>query len=141
MSDRYQWAVDTAQRLREGDMDIDRVALAGELEQMGRSDARELRSRITQIMEHLLKLKLTSGPLREQNEHGWRASILRQQGEIETLLEESPSLHRLLGDLAGKCYGAAAGAVAVEFDVIAPQACPFQLEDVLGKKIPGTGGV
>jgi hypothetical protein len=141
MSDRHQWAVDTAQRLREGDMDIDRVALAEELEQMGRSDARELRSRITQIMEHLLKLKLTSGPLREQNEHGWRASILRQQGEIETLLEESPSLHRLLEDLAGKCYHAAARAVAVEFDVIAPEACPFQLEDVLGKRLPGPGGV
>ena len=141
MSDRHQWAVDTALRLREGDTHLDRAALAEELEQMGRSDVRELRSRITQIMEHLLKLKLTSGPLREKNEHGWRASILRQQSEIETMLEESPSLHRLVGDLAGKCYEAAARAVAVEFDVIAPQACPFQLEDVLGKRLSGTGGV
>jgi hypothetical protein len=92
-------------------------------------------------MEHLLKLKLTSGPLREQNEHGWRASILRQQGEIETLLEESPSLHRRAADLADKCYDGAARAVGVEFDVIAPQVCPFQLDDVLGERLSGSGGV
>src|SRR5580658_85166 len=93
IDDRYAWAIETARRLRAGDP-VDRIAVAEEIEQVGRSDARELDSRVTQILEHLLKLRLMRGAILDLNSRGWHASIARQRGEIMSLLDESPSLKR-----------------------------------------------
>lgn len=42
-TDRYAWALETAEAVRAGDLDrIDRTTLAEELEQMSRADRREL---------------------------------------------------------------------------------------------------
>jgi Domain of unknown function DUF29 len=131
--DRYAFVLETARALRAGDLaHVDSLAVAEELEQVGRSDARELKSRVVQIMEHLLKLRLTSGILRESNERGWRASILRQQEEIETLFAESPSLkQRLTPELLTKCYSVAAAAVATEYGVAPPDDCPFSVAEII----------
>ena len=56
---------------------------------MGRSDRREIASRIATIIEHLMKLQLSpaTGP-----HAGWRATIVRERAKIADLIEESPSL-------------------------------------------------
>lgn len=86
-----------------------------------------------QILEHLLKLRLATGQILDYNKGAWRASILRQQREIKTLLAESPSLRPLVTpDLLGEFYQSAAKTVAAEYDVATPPECPFDVEDVLG---------
>ncbi len=131
------WATETARLLREGRwQEADMKQVAEEIEDMGISQRHQLRSRITQIVEHTLKLSLTSGALRENNERGWRGSIRRQQGEVRQLLRESPSLQSLLTpEMLQECYWDAAGTVAAEFDVKPPVQCPFGWDDLLP---PGT---
>jgi hypothetical protein len=133
MRDRFVWTLETARALRAGDFAaIDMEAVADELEHMAGGEVHELRSRITQILEHLLKLKLTTGPLLENNQRLWKGSILRQQAAIDSLLEESPSLGRLLTpELLGRCYRGASRIVANDLDVTPEPRCPFTVADVL----------
>ncbi len=128
--DRHAWATETARRLRAGEP-VDAAAIAEEMEELARSDAREFSSRITQILEHLLKLRLVTGPTLEYNRRGWTASILRQRGELATLLEESPSLLNRGATLVADRYHYAAKAVELEYGVETPEQCPFSFQDVL----------
>lgn len=129
--DRHAWAIETARRLRAGEP-VDTIAVAEEIEQIGRSDAHELRSRITQILEHLLKLALPGEALVQKNSRGWRTSIARQRAEIADLLEESPSLKaRITPDLLAKCYRNAVSVVETEYGVKCQDECPFGVDEVL----------
>jgi Domain of unknown function DUF29 len=101
-------------------VDIEHVA--EEIEDLGKRDKRELGSRLTQILEHLLKLRLAKGLILEYSHRSWHASILRQQAEIDDLLRQSPSLGRLIDpgvlSAGGRCRDRgvrrrAAGAVPV----------------------------
>jgi len=131
--DYAEWADETAKLLREGrlrEVDMDRVA--EEIEDIGKSQRHQLRSRVTRILEHLLKLQLTSGAARQNNERGWRGSIRRQQGEIADLLRDSPSLQgKPTAEMLEQCYSTAAGTVSAEFEVQPPVSCPFGWADVL----------
>ena len=68
---------------------LDWLNLAEEVESLGRSQRRELRSRLATIIEHLLKLEYS--PATEPR-LGWIETIGRERREIERLLEDSPSL-------------------------------------------------
>jgi Domain of unknown function DUF29 len=62
--DFYLWTRETAEALRArrfADLDIEHVA--EEIEDRGKSNKRELECRITQILEHLLRLKMSKGML------------------------------------------------------------------------------
>lgn len=94
MIDRYEedfvrWTEEQARAIREGRLDaLDREHLAEEIESMGRSDRREVRSRLAVIIQHILRQRLQpalDGP-------SWRATIDTQRQEIAGLLRESPSL-------------------------------------------------
>jgi Domain of unknown function DUF29 len=103
--DRYQWALETAAAIRAGNLaDVDLESVAEELELVGRADAHELRSRLEQILEHLLTLRLTEGQVRKYNEASWTSSIERQRSEIRSLLESSPSLERQIPGFLPKAY-------------------------------------
>jgi len=133
--DFAEWSDRTAELIRAGKFEqVDAENVAEEIESLGKSERHQLRSRITQIIEHLLKLSLTSGPLLENNQRGWRASILRQQREIRSLLSDSPSLKRRLTaeELQG-CYSDAARTVATEYDVKPHTQCPFEWSEILRK--------
>lgn len=131
--DFYLWALETAKTLRTGRfVDLDAEHVAEEIEDMAKRNSRELESRITQILEHLLKLRLAKGLVLEYNQGGWQASILRQRNELAQLLEESPSLNRKISpELIDRCYRRAAAVVAAEYKVEPPAECPFSVEDVL----------
>ena len=68
---------------------LDWTNLAEEVESLGRSQRRELRSRLATIIEHLLKLEYS--PATEPR-IVWIETIGRERREIERLLEDSPSL-------------------------------------------------
>jgi hypothetical protein len=75
------------------DAEFDWPNIAEEIESLARSDRRELRHRIVTIIEHLAKLESSPSldPL-----PGWRETIIRARDDIDTVLEESPSLRREL---------------------------------------------
>ena len=132
-TDFAEWSDRTAALIRAGKFkQIDAENVAEEIESLGKSERHQLRSRVTQILEHQLKLSLTSGPLRENNERGWRGAVGRQRGEMRKLMRESPSLKRLLTpETLQDCYSDAVEPVATEYDVKPPARCPFGWSDVL----------
>jgi hypothetical protein len=84
---------------------LDWENLAEEIESLGKSDRRELRSQITRVLRHLLKLEASAA---REPRAGWRATIDEARNEIEGILEDSPSLRRSIEALLKKQIGAAA---------------------------------
>jgi branched-subunit amino acid aminotransferase/4-amino-4-deoxychorismate lyase len=92
--DLVLWAEDQARALRDAarariNLPIDWQNVAEEIEALGKSQRRELASRIRTVLVHLMKLQ--ASPATEPHA-GWRATIRRERAEIETLLRDSPSL-------------------------------------------------
>lgn len=133
-TDFAEWALRNADLLRTGRLsEADMENIAEEIESLGRSQLHELESRLTQIIEHMLKLTLAPEDLRERNARGWRASIERQRGEIRKLLKTSPSLRRRLNDeVLADCYEAAARTFFAGFEIRPPARSPFALTAVIG---------
>ena len=137
-TDFHAWALDQAQRLRAGEK-IDAENVAEELETLGKSQQRELESRIAQIIEHLLKLHFLPDYLREPNERGWKVSVVKQRAAIQQLLEQSPSLQRMLTEevLAESYQDGLESFRITDYEMLgsAPAQCPFTWEEILeGKK-------
>ncbi len=102
--DFFLWTREQASALRSAlranaNLPIDWENVAEEIEGLGRSDRREISSRIGTIIEHLLKLQ--SSPAIEPRA-GWRRTVQRQRGKISDLLEESPSLRPHLPSIITK---------------------------------------
>ena len=92
--DFFLWTRDQAERLRaagsaRSNVDLDWANLADEIESVGNSDRRELRSRLTVILEHLLKLRYSPA---ERPRIGWWDTIRRERHTVELGLNDSPSL-------------------------------------------------
>ena len=132
-ADFVLWSQRNAELLRAGaTAEADLAHIAEEIEDMGKARAHALESRIERILEHLLKLHLASGGLREGNERAWRTSIVRQQLAIKHLLKESPSLRASVPGMYAEAYPEAVRIVGVGFGFECPAECPFTLEEVLG---------
>jgi len=94
--DFIRWTEQQSNALRDAsrfptNLPLDWENLAEEIESLGRSQRRELRSRLMAILEHLLKLEHSPAP---DPRHGWMDTVDRERSEIERLLEDSPSLRR-----------------------------------------------
>ena len=70
---------------------LDWENLAEEIESLGKSQRAELRSRLTTIIEHLLKLEHSSAP---ELRNGWRETVGRTRHDAELVLDDNPSLRR-----------------------------------------------
>ena len=102
--DFYAWLMKNADLLRQhkfNEVDIEHVA--EELESMGKSEKRELTSRLTVLLAHLLKWKFQPA-LRSISSISWKNTILTQRIDIKELLEDSPSLHYELGERLAIAY-------------------------------------
>jgi hypothetical protein len=89
--DFYQWTQTTAALIRQGKWhEVDADYLAEELESLGKRDRRELESRLEVLMMHLLKWCYQ--PEQREYSHSWYDTILEQRGQIQQLLDDSPSL-------------------------------------------------
>jgi hypothetical protein len=95
-ADVYAWSQRQGALLRRlaagervNDADLDWPNIAEEIETLGRSERAAVRSHIANIIEHLIKLQ--ASPATEPRP-GWRETIGRARGEVEVLLEDSPSL-------------------------------------------------
>ena len=131
--DFYAWTQEQATLLRSGQFSqVDIENVAEELESMGRSDKREIDSRLEVLLMHLLKWQvqvLLRSP-------GWSGTIREQRRRIEKLLRESPSLRPVYGHLIPEAYTEARDKAAQETglpETNFPIDCPFTPEQILEK--------
>ena len=100
---------------------------------MGRSERRQVRSRLSVIVIHLLKWQLQI----EYRSISWKTTINNQRDELEVVLAESPSLRRLVSELLAEAYPRARRVAAREMNLIPsaarklPEMSPFTVEQVL----------
>ena len=84
------WVEDTVAKLKARDFDhLDLENLIEEVESLGISQRRELLSRLTRLLEHLLKRIYVNST---RNYRGWEKTIRHQRSELKKLLQTAPSL-------------------------------------------------
>jgi len=129
--DFYQWTVRNAELLRAGRVsEADLAHIAEEIEDMGRRERRELLSRLSISIMHLLVW--LAQPDRRGN--SWTATIRLQRKEIGDLLLEMPSLRRYLAKNLPRAYEYGLVSAVAETGLPAeafPSTCPFPLDAVL----------
>ena len=99
--DFYAWANEQAQLLRAGRLsEADIELIAEEIESMGKTEKRELVSRLTILLLHLLKWQFQ--PALRGN--SWRLSIANARDQLEEHLVDNPSLKSKLDDAMATSY-------------------------------------
>lgn len=130
-SDYYAWALETAERLRAGQLsEVDLNSVAQELEDMGKAQRHALASHLKVLIVHLLKWRYQPG----FRGVSWRLSITNARDEIAELLEDSPSLKPKIGELVARRYPAARSRAALETGLpeeALPSTCPFSEPQML----------
>ena len=100
--DYLLWIEDIISKLRTRDIEgLDFDNLIEEIESLGRSDKRELESRLRELLEHILKRTYVNMP---ECYRGWVESIDKQRIALEQLLAESPSLKPYFTQVFDKAY-------------------------------------
>src|SRR2546421_8949719 len=102
-TDFYTWCLTTAALVRAGQWDdIDPEALAEELESLGKSQKRELESRLEVLVMHLLKWEYQ--PQGHQDSHSWYDTIVEQRSQIARLLRDNPRLRPQVPEILYDVY-------------------------------------
>jgi hypothetical protein len=129
--DFYLWIETTSKQLKAGKFaEIDLENLIEEIESMGKSEKRELKSRLIVLLMHFLKWQYQP----EKRSESWRSTITEQRICIELLLEDSPSLQPLLIEKFVDCYEKARLKASEETGIklnFFPEESPFTLEETL----------
>lgn len=128
------WFVDQARLLRAGLWhQIDIAHLAEELEDMGKREQRALRSRTVVLLAHLLKYAYQP----ERRSPSWTGTIREQRKQLNTLLDDSPSLRpRFAADIEDSYLSArllAAGETGLAETQFPPH-CPYLAEQILDEQ-------
>ena len=94
-NDIVAWANEQARLLREGQLDrLDITHVAEEIEDVGKSEQRELASRMAVLLAHLLKWKYQP----ERRGASWEITIRNQRNGVRRRLAKTPSLKADLAD-------------------------------------------
>jgi hypothetical protein len=89
-TDYLLWTEDTIAKLKAREFSqVDVENLIEEIEDLGRSQKRELRQRLATLLEHLLKRLYVNMP---QEYNGWERTIREQRRQIKLEIKASPSL-------------------------------------------------
>jgi hypothetical protein len=125
--DFYSWTQEQSELLKSGrfsELDIDN--LIEEVESMGRSEKRELESRLSILLLHLLKWKYQE----VRRGRGWQLSIDEQRIQFEKTLNENPGLKPVLDEIIKDAYKLAVIKAARETKIskaVFPECCPWTL--------------
>jgi ribosomal protein L29 len=132
-TDIIAWANEQAELLRSGHLsDIDIENIAEEILDVGKSEQRELASRMAVLLAHLLKWQYQPA-LRGAS---WRATIRAQRKEIALALKETPSLKPRLSNeewLSVNWAKAVAQAITETGLDSFPENCPWTVEETLSE--------
>jgi hypothetical protein len=130
-TDFVAWTEQTVQLIRAGQFgQVDWEAVIEEIESLGRSERRELKSRLEVLLQHLLKWQYQSN-LRSGS---WRNTIDEQRNRIADLLQESPSLKSYPEEVLAECYRRGRKAARNETELpleMFPVDCPYTITQVL----------
>lgn len=143
--DFVAWTKQQAVQIRaclsaQSNLTVDWEHVAEEIEDLGKSQERELDSRLTTIIEHLLKLQ--HSPAQDPRQ-GWAVTVVRARIDAEKCMRESPSLRMRLDRLVSQASRDAAKLVGVELELrgelassraFAPR--DFTTAEVLGDWLP-----
>jgi len=130
-SDFYSWTQEQAALLKAGRLqELDIENLIEEIETMGRSEKRELESRLTILLVHLLKWQYQS----IRRGRSWELTIDEQRLQFSKVLNDNPGLKPLLDQIIKDAYSLAiirsSKETALEKNVF-PQDCPWDLAQIL----------
>jgi hypothetical protein len=88
-SDYYTWALEQGRALRDRNTEaLDWDNLAEEVESLGRTVVRELRSRLEVLLVHLLKWRYQQ----DKRSRSWRLTIREQRLRVSQVMDENPAL-------------------------------------------------
>jgi hypothetical protein len=129
--DFYAWANEQAALLRAGRLnEADIAHIAEEIESMGKAEQRELVSRLTVLLLHLLKWRVQPG----MRGSSWQATIKVQRRDLTRLLRDNPSLKSKLDEAMSDAYGDAIILAASETGLSEaglPSTCPWSFEQAM----------
>ena len=137
--DFFAWTKQQVNLLKEGRLrELDLPNLIEELEDMGRSNYRELESRLIVLVAHLLKWEYQWNQLQSQWKEfegkSWRNSIIEQRIQLIGLLEEMPSLQNFFQERLKRAYPQAIKLIIKETDLLStefPAECPYSIDQLL----------
>ena len=132
--DFYAWTVEQAAALRSGQLRrVDVEHVAEEIEDMGKSQRRGVKSALTVMLIHLLKYRFQP----ERRTNSWRATLREHRRRVRDDLADSPSLRPYVGQVLDTCYLDARKAAADESGVpraTFPTVCPFSEHQILDEE-------
>jgi hypothetical protein len=138
--DFYAWSKAQADLLRAGRFtDLDLEHLIEEVDDLGESLKRSVRSRLRTIIEHLLKLEHSPAPAPRG---GWYDTILTQRSDLLDELTPSirPEVEPTLPDLYDKARENAATSLRKHGEHAAadalPATCPYTLDQITSDWLP-----
>ncbi|MBP2169444.1 hypothetical protein J2125_002636 [Erwinia toletana] len=138
MGTRYEtdvvaWANEQAALLRAGKLSqIDIENIAEEIEDVGKSEKRELESRMAVLLAHLLKWQFQP----ERRGSSWQRTIKEQRKSVQSRLRKTPSLKGCLTDpewLEGVWSDAVASAAEETGLDSFPESCVWSAEMILSE--------
>ncbi|HKN27629.1 MAG TPA: DUF29 domain-containing protein [Roseiarcus sp.] len=126
------WSKEQARLLRAGRFsELDIEHLADEIEDVGKSEKRELANRMAVLLAHLLKWSRQP----ENRTNSWRATINDQRKRIALAIKETPSLKTVMRDRDWRedvwldARAQARKETGLAEDTL-PEACPWTMEQV-----------
>jgi len=127
--DFYAWTQEQSQLLKTGQLhQIDWQNIAEEIEDMGRSEKRQLESRLEVLIMHLLKWQFQPN-LRSRS---WQLTIKEQRLRLEKILQKNPSLQSNLTEAIEEVYPLATLSAERETGLsLFPEICPYTLTEIL----------
>lgn len=132
--DFSNWINQHVVMLKDGNLnELDVEHLIEELEDMGKSNVRELESRFVVLIAHLLKWQFQ--PTKRSN--SWLGSIVEQRIQLLRLLRKSPSLKRELQNSVTDAYADAVLVASDETGIAEknfPNTCPYNMEQLLNRE-------
>ena len=139
-TDVVAWANEQAGFVRSGRFDqLDLEHIAEEIEDVGKSEQRELASRMAVLLAHLLKWE--HQPARRSK--SWQYTLTTQRKEVAYVISEAPSLRTKFSDerwldiVWSKAKSQAESETGLDIDTF-PEVCPWPISDVLSEGwLPG----
>lgn len=137
-ADVIAWSTEQAALLRSGKLsEIDIEHIAEEIEDVGKSEQRELANRMTILLAHLLKWQVQPS----HRNPSWKVTLRTQRDGIERRIRKTPSLKGSLADPDwwADAWGDAIILVAkeTEFDLSTlPRECPWAYSDLMDSDFP-----
>jgi len=129
--DYHAWLTQQAALLAERrftELDLDN--LIDEIQDLARSEKREIENRLNVLLVHLLKWAHQSA----QRSGGWASTIIEQRARLLKRLQESPSLRGYPAEVLDEEYAIAREKAAAETGLRAatfPKSCPYTIDQVL----------